>query len=208
MSSNVHPNPPDLARALVLLACLSTTVNAQAWTYTIGAGTKTIYLQVGDGSQSGSATINTVSVSVTAAQLGNGTALPMATNSTQTTSSIVATTLCSPAAGQVYIAAAYRSPSATIPTANLTANAPTNLVSALGDTIPFTTISWTASTVGAADTTPTAIPSGTFTGGLQTLRSVTANSWVENCHTFSYSNTTVRAAGTYTGRVTYTLTSP
>lgn len=208
MNTNVRPNPSDLARALVLVACLSNAMDAHAWTYTIGAGAKTVYLQVGDGTQSGSATINTVSVSVAAAQLGNGTALPMATNSTQTTSSIVATTVCSPATGQVYIAAAYRSPSATIPTATLTANAPTNLVNASGDTIPFTTISWTASTVGAADTTPTAIPSGTFTGGLQTLRSVTANSWVENCHTFSYSNATVRAAGTYTGRVTYTLTSP
>lgn len=207
-NTNVHPNLTNLAHALAVVTCLGTANNAHAWTYTVGAGAKTIFLQVGDGSQSGSTTINTVSVSVAATQLGNGTALPMATTSAQTSSSIVATTVCSPAAGQTYIAAAYRSPSASIPTATLAVNAPTNLVNASGDIIPFTAVSWIASTVGTADTTPTAIPSGTFTGGLQALRSVAANTWIENCHTFSYSNATVAAAGTYTGRVTYTLTSP
>jgi hypothetical protein len=31
---------------------------------------------------------------------------------------------------------------------------------------------------------------------------------VENCVTFSYANTTVPAAGTYSGRATYTLVDP
>jgi hypothetical protein len=40
------------------------------------------------------------------------------------------------------------------------------------------------------------------------LRTIAANTWVENCHTFSYANTLVVAAGTYTGQVTYTLVLP
>ena len=53
-----------------------------------------------------------------------------------------------------------------------------------------------------------AIPAGTFNGGTQTLATVPANRYIENCHTFIYANSAVRAAGTYNGRVTYTLSSP
>ena len=49
---------------------------------------------------------------------------------------------------------------------------------------------------------------GSFNGGTQTLATVPANRYIENCHTFSYANSAVRAAGTYTGQVTYTLTAP
>ena len=48
-------------------------------------------------------------------------------------------------------------------------------------------------------------PAGTFVGGTQTIGSINRNQWAESCHTFSYANTNFRAAGTYTGRVTYTL---
>ena len=34
------------------------------------------------------------------------------------------------------------------------------------------------------------------------------NEWAESCWTFTYKNTVVPAAGTYTGRVLYTLTAP
>ena len=56
-----------------------------------------------------------------------------------------------------------------------------------------------------ATATPPRMPfrRGTFTGGTQTLRNIAAGTWVENCLTFAYANTTVPRQGTYTGRVTY-----
>ena len=84
---------------------------------------------------------------------------------------------------------------------------PSNLVNAAGDTIPFSQISWAVSTLGN-DTTPNAIPAGTFAGGVQTLTTVPANRLIENCHTFAYANAQVRPAGTYNGTVTYTVSTP
>jgi hypothetical protein len=55
---------------------------------------------------------------------------------------------------------------------------------------------------------PGVIPAGSFNGATQTLTAVRANTYIENCHSFSYANSALRAAGTYNGRVTYTLTSP
>jgi len=43
---------------------------------------------------------------------------------------------------------------------------------------------------------------------VQTVGAIAQNQWAESCWTFSYSNTTFPAAGTYTGRVLYTLTAP
>jgi hypothetical protein len=37
---------------------------------------------------------------------------------------------------------------------------------------------------------------------------MTTSRQYESCHTFSYANTGVVAAGTYRGRVTYTLSMP
>ncbi|EWS63711.1 hypothetical protein Y695_03055 [Hydrogenophaga sp. T4] len=55
---------------------------------------------------------------------------------------------------------------------------------------------------------PNVIPAGTFNGGTQTLATVPANRYIENCHSFIYANSAIRAAGTYNGQVTYTLSSP
>jgi hypothetical protein len=55
---------------------------------------------------------------------------------------------------------------------------------------------------------PGVIPAGSFNGATQTLTTIPANTYIENCHSFSYANSEVRAAGTYNGRVTYTLSSP
>src|SRR5205807_994062 len=41
-----------------------------------------------------------------------------------------------------------------------------------------------------------------------TVGAIAQNQWAESCWTFSYNNTTLPAAGTYTGRVLYTLTAP
>lgn len=84
-------------------------------------------------------------------------------------------------------------------TAVLTADSSTPLSNGV-DTIPFTTISWTASDPD--------IPSGTFNGGVQTLMTFVNSRRVTSFHTFTYANDVVVSSGTYTGRVTYTLTAP
>ena len=90
--------------------------------------------------------------------------------------------------------------------ATLIATSPASLVNATGNTIPFTQIRWTSS--GNGDTGAQPFPAGAFVGGVQTIGSISRNQWAESCHTFTYSNSAVVAAGTYTGRVTYTLSTP
>lgn len=185
-------------------------VAAQAWTLNLTAASRRVYLQVGVGAfQANVATVNTVSVTVPAGQLGSGVAQPMTSNSTQANSPFDNFVVCAPPA-QVYVGASYqRSNGGNGPaTALMQVTSPANLVNAAGDTIPFSQISWTVATVGTQDPTPGVIPAGTFAGGVQTLTTVPANRLFENCHTFSYANTQVRAAGTYNGIVTYTLSTP
>src|SRR4029078_3273066 len=74
-----------------------------------------------------------------------------------------------------------------------------NLTSASGDTIPVTEVSWTASGIGDATQ---AIPSGSFTGGTQTLANFGTNQWKESCHTVSYANHPSVPPGTHTRRAT------
>jgi hypothetical protein len=90
--------------------------------------------------------------------------------------------------------------------AMLRVTSPASLTTTAGDTIPFSEISWTVSAAGSG--VPNVIPAGTFNGGTQTLTTIPANTYIENCHTFRYANSAIRAAGTYNGRVTYTLSSP
>jgi len=201
----------------VLLACAS-----GAGAYTVNLTPKnprTIYLQVGVGTftggnyqQGGSPAtnplVNLVSVTVPAAQVGNGTAQTMTTNSTASQSLYDSFAFCN-LPNQLYVGGFYRSTngSAGSATATLVANVPASLVSAGGRTIPFSQISWTSSGNGDAGGQP--FPGGTFVaGGTQTIGTINRNEWAESCHTFSYSNAAVAPAGTYTGRVTYTLSAP
>jgi hypothetical protein len=199
-----------------LLLCASM---ASAYTVNISAGTpRTIYLQVGVGTFTGGTyngggspganpTINLVSVTVPAAQVGNGTAQTMTTNSTASVSFLDNFAFCN-LPNQLYVGGFYRRTNNTASAAaTLTASVPANLVSAGGQTIPFSQISWTSS--GNGDTGAQPFPAGTFVnGGTQTIGTISRNQWAESCHTFSYANSAVRAAGTYTGRVTYTLSAP
>lgn len=196
--------------AMVCGACV-----ASAYTVNINTGTRAIYLQVGNGSFTGTyngggtpgvnATINKVSVSVPAAQVGNGTAQQMTSDSTQAVSFYDNYSFCNPPV-QVYIGGFYRLPG-NVGTATLSVTtSAANLVDAAGDTIPFSQISWTSS--GNGDAGAEVIPGGSFTGGTQTLATFGVNTWNESCHTFSYKNTASVAAGTYTGRATYTLSAP
>jgi hypothetical protein len=89
--------------AFLALAALSMAQSAHGWVLNIAGGTRQLFLQVGNGTlNTNVATINLVSVTVPAAQLGNSTAQAMATNSTQANSPWDNYTVCTPTAGQVY----------------------------------------------------------------------------------------------------------
>jgi septal ring-binding cell division protein DamX len=203
------PTRRNVASGLLVLLFSAPLLNAQAWTLTLNAASRRVFLQVGNGSlNANNALVNQVSVTVSGNQLGNGAAQPMSSNSTQANSPLDNFLVCTPPA-QVYVGGSYqRNNAADGPaTALLQVASPANLSSAAGDVIPFTEISWTTSTLGA-DATPNVIAAGQFSGGTQTLANIPANRYVENCHTFSYANTARRAAGTYDGSVTYTLSTP
>ena len=195
--------------AVLLLAGLAAAQVAQAWSLTVAAASRRVYLHVGNGTlDATNATINLVQVSVPGAQLGSGTPQAMTTNSTQSASVLDGYLTCPTPATQVMVGASYRRSSAANgpASATLSVSSPANLTSAGGDTLPFNQISWTVSAPGSGQ--PNIIPAGTFNGATQTLASVPANTFIENCHSFRYANTVVPAAGTYNGRVTYTLSSP
>jgi hypothetical protein len=207
---------PALRTVFTVVALLSPMVAGQALAYTvnIGTGTRAIYLQVGNGSFTGTysgggtpgnnATINQVTVTVPAAAVGTGVAQQMTSNSAQAVSYYDNFAFCNPPV-QVYIGGFFRLPGAA-GTATLSVTTAANLVNASGDTIPFTQISWTSS--GNGDAGAEAIPAGAFNGGTQTLTTFKVNTWNESCHTFSYANAASVASGTYTGRATYTLSAP
>jgi len=191
---------------------------AHGYTVGITAGTRALFLQVGAGTMSGTTfnsggtpgnntAVNTASVTVPSAQLGSGTAQAMTTSSAVTSSPWDGFAFCtSPATtGQVYVGGFYRVPGLTGNAATLSVTTPISLTNGNGDTIPFASIAWTSS--GNSDATPT-IPSGAFTGGAQTLLSVTRNTWFESCMAFRYLNTQLVPAGTFTGRAVFTLTTP
>lgn len=68
-------------------------------------------------------------------------------------------------------------------------------------TLPFSHISWT--------TSDGSIPAGTFSGAAgQLIVSFPTNFQLYNNHTFRYANTQVLQPGTYSGRITYTVTMP
>jgi hypothetical protein len=183
---------------------------AQAWSLSLAAASRRVFLHVGNGTaEANNATINLVQVSVPGAALANGTAQAMTSNSTQSTSLYGdGYTTCPTPASQVMIGASYRRSNAADgpASATLSVTSPANLTTTAGDALPFSQVSWTVSAPGSP--VPNVIPAGTFNGGTQTLATIPANTYIENCHTFSYANSVLPAAGTYNGRVTYTLSSP
>ena len=202
-------------RAMVACLAFGTTgiaTTANAYVITITSGTRALYLQVGAGGYSGfyssggtpgnNSTINVVSVTVPVAIVGSGSPQAMTSNSSVAQSPIDGYTFCNPPS-QVYIGAWSR-PGSGSGIATLTVTSPSNLTSC-SDTIPFSQISWVMSGNGDA---VFQFPNGTFTGGTQTLATFPANTWKEQCMTFSYANSVIPAAGTYTGRATYTLSLP
>ena len=211
-------NQDGVRRALFGAALfISSSGVASAYTATLTpASPKMVYLQVGVGSftnnylnggQPGNnASINTVSTTVAAAAVGNGTAQAMTTDSTAAVSYWDGFAYCS-VPGQLYVGGFYRTTGGTTAAAQVTATVPAALTNAAGDAIPFSKIRWTSS--GNGDTGAEPFPAGTFVnGGVQNVGSMSSNTWNESCWTFSYLNNTVPPAGTFTGVVRYTLSSP
>jgi hypothetical protein len=200
-------------------AALLGAASSAAFSYTANlnaASPAAVYLQVGVGTFSSSylsggqpannTTVNTVSLSVPAAVVGNSTAQTMTTNSTQSISYWDNYAFCN-VPGQMYIGGFYRTAGGTTVAAKVTATVPAALVDAAGDTIPFSKIQWTSS--GNGDSGTEIFPSGSFVNGaVQNVGSMASNTWNESCWTFSYLNNSVPPAGTFTGTVRYTLTSP
>lgn len=187
------------------------------------ASPKMIYFQVGNGLFTGgnytpikgngqptgtpgvNTTINKVTVSVAAGVVGNSTTQAMTTDSAAANSYWDGFPFCNLPV-QLYIGGFYRTTGAGTNTATVTATLPASLTDAAGDTIPFSQISWASG--GNADTGAEPFPAGSFNATTLTVGSITQNHWAESCWTFSYANSVVPAAGTYTGRVTYTLSAP
>lgn len=183
---------------------------AQAWTLNVDPAPRRVFLHVGNGSvDANNGTINRVEVSLTGVQLLSGLPQPMTTDSTQASSLYGDGNLtCPNPLSQILVGASYRRRNVNNgpASATLSVTSPPSLTSASGDTIPFSEISWSVSAPGSP--TPNVIPSGSFTGAQQTLATIPAGIYIENCHSFTYANSALQAAGTYNGRVTYTLTSP
>ena len=215
---------PRRAAAALAIGCLAAAGSAFAFTATLtAAAPKTIYLQIGNGTFTGgnytpikgngqptgspgaNATINKVSVSVAAASVGNGTAQAMTTDSTAANSFWDGFAFCN-LPQQLYIGGFYRTTGTGTGTVSVIATVPTSLTDAAGDTLPFSQISWTSA--GNSDAGAEPFPAGSFSGSSLNVGSIGQNEWAESCWTFSYKNSVVPAAGTYTGRVLYTLTAP
>ena len=147
--------------------------------------------------------MNVVSVNVPASAVGSGVAQPMSSNSTQAASFYDNFVVCNPPA-QVYIGGWVRTP------------AGTGTGVALGDLACLADERDDYDSVLADQLDQHCqrqYDPGHPGGHVQrrhagAAATIAAGTWVENCHTFSYANTAVVAAGTYTGRVTYTLALP
>jgi len=205
-----------LALAVILPAGI---MPAAALVAIISPGERQIYLQVGDGSYNTNSVqrdhkrgatpavntrINKVEVAVPASELGNGKKQTMRSDSLAEISFFDGFQTCDATLGEVYIGAWWRIPSESNETsvATLSIRAPHALTSA-SNHIPFAKIRWDSTALGD-DTAH--IAAGSF-ADVQTT-TINPKTWVENCHVFHYVNDELVPAGTYTGRVTYTLSTP
>lgn len=191
------------AAAVATALCLATTAS-HAWVTTIPSGSRYVYMAVGNATNlANNPTINEVAATLNATQAVIRSAVPMQGNSTQAASVLDGFIVCV-VPGQVYIAAALRAPSGTAQ-GRITVSSPPFLTNQFGNTIPFTEISWTVANLYLNDTT---LLPGTFVGGSQQILTLARNRFFEDCKVFSYANSAFVAQGAYTGRVTYTFSTP
>jgi len=198
-----------------VLVMWASCMSASAYTINMSAGTRAIYLRVGDGLMNGGyysnggnprsgGAINAVNLNVPAVALGNQVEQTMQ-GSGRLTSDWDGYAFCN--SGQVYIGGFFRTPSNNVQNATLRVTGPTHLLNEQGQTMSLSQIRWTSS--GNGDTGAQPIPDGQFVGGTQTLATnFLRNTWRESCLSFHYRNQFIPAAGTYRARVTYTLATP
>ena len=202
---------------LVAAGLIGSALPADAFIVDINMGPTAVYLQVGNGSFSGfygsggtpldNGTVNRVSLTVPVAVLGNGADQSMSSDSTQAASFYNGFTFCNPPT-EVYVGGFYRRPNNANQSAVLSVQVPAALTSAASDSISFAQIRWTSSGNGDG-TAAQPIPAGTFVAGsTQLLANFLRNTWRESCLTFYYLNDQIVPAGSYTGRVVYTLATP
>ena len=214
-----------IAPAIALLLALLVPGSALAFQVPIDAGDRSVYLRVGDGEfenypvwwnngdirpytsggspESGGA-VSRVRVVLSPLDIGNGVPQPMTGNG-RTSSDYDGFQFCS--AGQIYIGGFFRRPgNSNNFAAQLSVLSPPTLNSAQGNTIPVSEISWTTSGIG--DTGAQPVPPGQLAAGSNPLTTFQQNTWNESCLSFSYANSQVVAAGTYTTTVTFTLVTP
>jgi hypothetical protein len=150
---------------------------APALVFVINPPPNEVGLQVGGAG----AAVTTIGFAITAANAGNGIAI-------------------AGAPANITVTAWARWASCTTRDATLTVTTPASLTSG-ADTIPFNTVSWTA--------TDADIASGTYAApGTLTLATFANCTQVSNQHTFSFNNLQIYPSGTYNGTATYTVTMP
>jgi hypothetical protein len=196
---------------LIWACCMS----ASAYTVNLTAGTRAIYLRIGDGVMMGGhysmggaprtgGAVNLVSIDVPASSLGNRIEQSMQ-GTGRGTSDWDGYAFCN--SGQTYIGGFFRIASTSVQNATLRVTGPTHLINAHGHGISMSDISWNSG--GNNDTNTQPITEGRFVGGTQTLATnFLRNTWRESCLSFRYRNHSIPAAGIYRARVTYTLATP
>ncbi len=197
-----------LALAAVLAGCMAPW--ALASQVNITAASRRVFLHVGVGTyDANNPVVNRVSVTVPLAEVGSGVSQQMTGDSTQNLSLLDGFDSCAGnAPPQILLGASYRRSNAGDGpnSATLSVTSPATLVSAAGDTIPISQVSWTVSTPRRGN--PNIVAAGAFNGATQELARINANRYIETCMSFTYANTLAVEAGTYDARVTYTVTSP
>lgn len=176
-----------------------------------------VYLQVGVGSFSGlyqgggtplgNPSVNVVSVTVPGEAVLSGAEQQMTSNSTQSISFYDGRSFCAPPA-QVYVGGFYRFPNnnrAEAALLQVTITRP--LESPTGASIPFSQIRWTSGGLGGGAGSQPVLAGRFAESGTQVIGSFRRNTWNESCLTFFFDNDPA-PAGTYEGRVTYTLSRP
>jgi hypothetical protein len=164
----------SLVRFWLLLPFLWAAQQNHATTISIAPGSRALLVQIG----SGGGTINKVTFTLTAANVGNGVAV----------------------VGTPAILVNVAARDTVLRTVQLVVNSSVPLSNG-ASTLPFSQISWTTSDASI----PAGTFSG---AAGQLIVTFPTNFQLFNDHTFRYANTQVLQPGTYNGRVTYTVTMP
>jgi hypothetical protein len=199
--------------AFGLLALCFTTQASAVITVTTGyTGVRTITMRVGTASPG---VINVVQFNVANTPTGNSQAFAASVNGNGTP--------INASSGGVFINMNMKIPAPNVPQFyRLSVTSPANLTCVVGSgcgaaTIPFNSISWTMSVAPSGVNAPFDFQNGTFAGGTtQSLSTIALTAPPDDMFNgtadfsgtmnFIYTNSTPYPAGSYTGRVVYTVT--